>query len=162
MMLSIIIVYGPVHSQPLYMVDTCTLCYACGMVCYISHDWLNASKDPYNYCIQGTHNCNGSQWKWECKTYWHGYLLSSRLEVFINLMCRSKAVWVSSCVNLLHDQLSIDSIYSLAVASRRKKGNPYPSTTYTRELQWPSSRGMQPQCLTPPNPKALAKSLLDK
>ena len=91
-------------------VDTCTLCCTRGMVCYTSHDWLNASKDPYNYCIQGTHNCNGSQWKGECKRYWHGYLLSSCLEVFINLMCRSKAVWVSSCVNLLHDQLRIDSI----------------------------------------------------
>ena len=40
--------------------------------------------------------------------------------------------------------------------------NPYPSTIYTNELQWPSSGGMQPRCWAPPHPETLTQLLLDK
>ena len=50
------------------------------------------------------------------------------------------SLWVS--LNPRH----MPSSASLAVASRRKQGNPYPSTTYIRELRWPSSGGTQPRC----------------
>ena len=53
------------------------------------------------------------------------------------------------------DPRHMPSSTSLAIASGRKQGNPYPSTVYTGGLRWPSGGGMQPRCWAPPHPESL-------
>ena len=92
------------------------------------------------------------------------YFCAPLIPLEISISKRSSLSKLYVCVFSVQPNSSaiIQSLQSVAIASRRKQVNPYLSTTYTKELRWPSSGGTQPWCWAPLHPETLTQFVLDK